>query len=56
MILYENCLLADDSYEISCLICYVWKSGKILNPHLLQIIGGAFRVKQTAEMLDNMYF
>ena len=32
-----------DSHEI-CLICYFWKSGKIWNCHLLQIIGGALRV------------
>ena len=31
MIFYENCLPADDSHEISCLICYFWKSGKIWN-------------------------
>ena len=45
MILHENRLPADDSHEISCLICYFWKSGKILNCRLLQIIGGALRVK-----------
>ena len=45
MILHENRLQADDSHEISCLICYFWKSGKILNCRLLQIIGGALRVK-----------
>ena len=44
MILHENRLPADDSYEISCLICYFRKSGKILNCRLLQIIGGALRV------------
>ena len=26
MILYENHLWADDSHEISCLICYFWKT------------------------------
>ena len=46
MILHENCLPADDSHEISCLICYFLKSGKILNCRLLQIIGGALRVKK----------
>ena len=32
---------ADDSHEISYIICYFWKSGKILNCRLLQIKGGA---------------
>ena len=45
MILHENCLLADISHEISYLICYLGKSGKICNRLLLQIIGGALRVK-----------
>ena len=36
--------LPDDSREISCLICYFWESSKILNCHLLQIIGGALWV------------
>ena len=45
MILHETRLSADDSHDISCLICYFWKSGKIWNCHLLQIIGGALRVK-----------
>ena len=44
MILHENRLPADDSWEISCLICYFWKSDKICNSRLLQIIGGALRV------------
>ena len=44
MIFLENRLPADDSHEISCLICYFLKSGKILNCRLLQIIGGALRV------------
>ena len=44
MIYHENRLPADDSHEISCLICYFWNSGKIWNCHLLQIIGGALRV------------
>ena len=38
MIYHENCLPADNSHEISCLICYFWKSGKIWNCRLLQII------------------
>ena len=29
MIIHENRLPADDSHEISCLIGYFWKSGKI---------------------------
>ena len=45
MIFHENHLPADDSHEISCLICYFWKSDKIWNCRLLQIIGGALRVK-----------
>ena len=44
MILHENRLPEDDSHEISCLICYFWKSGKIFNCRLLQIIGGAIWV------------
>ena len=44
MIFHENRLPADDSHEISCLICYFWKSDKIWNCRL-QIIGGALRVK-----------
>ena len=44
MIFHENRLLADDSHEISFLICIFWKSGKIWNCHLLQIIGGAWRI------------
>ena len=47
MILHENRLPADDSHAISCLICYLWKSGKICDLHLLQIIGGALRVKSS---------
>ena len=43
MIFHENCLPADDSHEISCLICYFWKTSKIWNCRLLQIIGGALR-------------
>ena len=44
MIFHENRLLADDSNEISYLICYFCKSCKIFNCRLLQIIGGALRV------------
>ena len=45
IILHENRLSADDSHEIACLICYFWKSGKISNCRLLQIISGALTVK-----------
>ena len=45
MIFHENHLPADDSYEISCLTCYLSKS-KILNCRLLEIIGGALRVNE----------
>ena len=41
MIFHENRLPAEDSHEISCLICYFRKGGKILNCRLLQIIGDA---------------
>ena len=45
MILHENRLPADDSHEISCLICYFRKKQKIYNRRLLQIIDGTLRVK-----------
>ena len=45
MIFHENRLPADDPHEISCLICYFRNGSKILNCCLLQIIGGALRVK-----------
>ena len=48
MIYHENCLPADNSHEISCLICYFWKGGNIWNCCLLQIIGDALRVKPKA--------
>ena len=38
--------MADNSHEISCLICYFWKGSKITNCRLLQIIGGALWVKR----------
>ena len=34
----------DDSHKIAYFICYFWKSGKIWNCPLLQIVGGALRV------------
>ena len=46
MIFHENLLPADNSHEKLCLICYFWKSSKILNCRLLQIIGCALRVKE----------
>ena len=39
MIFHENRLPADNSHEISWLICCFWKHGKIWNCRLLQIIG-----------------
>ena len=48
MIFHENRLPADDSHEISCLICYFWKSSKIWNCCLLQIIGGTLWVKSSS--------
>ena len=47
-----NRLPADDSHEISCLIGYFWKSSKIWNCRLLQIIDGALRVNQKPNILD----
>ena len=46
MIFHENRLSADDSHEISYLICYFWKSSKIWNCCLLQNVGGTLRVKK----------
>ena len=45
MIINENRLRADDSHEVSCLICYVRKSGNFFNCRLLHIIDGALRVR-----------
>ena len=46
MIFHENCLPADNSHEISCLICCFEKAAKFeIVDGLLQIIGGALRVK-----------
>ena len=52
MILHENRnrLLADDSHEISCLICYFEKVAKFENRRRLQIIGGALGVKIPTKM------
>ena len=49
MILHENRLPADDSHEISCLICYFCKNGKFFNCRLLQIIGGALSIQLMEE-------
>ena len=46
MIFHENHLPADDSHEISCIICYFWKAGKFWKCCLLQIIGGALWVNR----------
>ena len=35
------------THDISCLICYFWKSSKIWNCRLLQIIDGALWVKMS---------
>ena len=48
MELQENRLPADESHEISCLICCFWKSGKIWNCRLLQIVDGALWKKSDA--------
>ena len=44
MIFHEICLPAEDSHEISCLICYLKKKNGKIYCRLLQIIGGALRV------------
>ena len=41
ILFHKNRLPADDSHAISCLIYYYWKSSKIWNCGLLQIICGA---------------
>ena len=51
MIFHENRLPADDSHEISCLICYFWKSNQIWNCRLLQIIGCALWVKTSPDAI-----
>ena len=53
MILHENHLPADNSHEISCLICYFLKRGKTFNCRQLQIIGGALRVNVYFPELDH---
>ena len=50
MIFHENRLPADDSHEISCLICYFLKSSKIWNCRLLQIIGLTGKQDNTGEV------
>ena len=54
MLFNENHLPADDSQEITCLICYFGKSSKILDCCLLQIIGGALRVKEKCKTLSSL--
>ena len=61
MIFHENRLPADDSHEISLLICYFLKSGKICNCRLLQIVGGALRISlpsayEMVHVIRNCYF
>ena len=58
MIFHENRLPAEDSHEISCLKCYFWKSGKIWNGRLLQIIDCALRAsfKHVIAHLSRMNF
>ena len=47
-------LAADDSHEIlCCIIGYYWKSDNIWNCCLLQIIGGALRVKQFSNYIED---
>ena len=50
MIFHENRLPADDSHEISYLICYCGKGSKILNCRMLQIIGGALWAKSSLDI------
>ena len=45
MLFHENRLPADDSQAYYALFVIFENSSKILNCHLLQIIGGALRVK-----------
>ena len=56
MIFHENRLPADDSHEVSYLICYFRKGGK--NRRLLKIKGGALRVKTIvkSKILSHQYF
>ena len=53
MIVHEKRLLAHDSHGIPCLICYFWKSSKIWNCRLLQIIGGALWVNNISKWADH---
>ena len=56
MIFHENRLPADDFHEISCLIYYFWKSSKIWNCLLLQIIGGTLWVKRLIRLANFMVY
>ena len=59
MILHENRLAADDSHEISCLICFFLLKRqiffKLLSHSLLQIIGGALRVKNKKKSIETYH-
>ena len=55
MIFHENRLPADDSHEISCLLCYFQKSCKIFDCRLLQIIGGALWVNLFPADIFNLH-
>ena len=48
IIVHGNCLLAENSNELSCLICYFPKNGKIWNCRLLLIVGCALRVNSSS--------
>ena len=56
MIFHKNCLPADNSHEISCLICYFWKSAKIWNCRLLQIIGCALWAKYVKPLVVYLFY
>ena len=57
MIFHENCLLADNSHEISFLICYYEKAAKFEIVVCCKIIGGALRVKICAILhVFHIYF
>ena len=51
MIFHDICLPADNSHAISFLICKFWKSSKIWNCRLLQIIGGALWINKRVKIL-----
>ena len=55
MVLHENCLPADDSHEISCLILLFLKKRQIFNCSLLQIKGGALRVNDVGKKISSTF-